>query len=96
MESTLSNTDHMKPLRMENAALRLEVQRLNCLYDEFKERFFQKDKMFRKSNMVFAVIARSLVNWEQSNGRVSAQDVLFSLREELRRLNIEEAEKEDM
>ena len=96
MESTSSNIDHMKPLRMENAALKLEIQRLNCLYDEFKERFFQKDKMFRKSNMVFAVIARSLVNWEQSNGRVSAQDVLFSLREELRRLNIEEAEKEDM
>ena len=95
MQSTLSNADHMRPLRIENAALKLEVQRLNCLYDEFKERFSQKDKMFRKSNMVFAVIARCLVDWEKSNGRVSAQDVLFSLREELRRLNIEEAERED-
>ena len=95
MQSTLSNADHMKPLRVENAALKLEVQRLNCLYNEFKERYSLKDKMFRKSNMVFAVIARSLVNWEQSNGRVSAQDVLFSLREELRRLNIEDAERED-
>ena len=96
IQDTLSNVDHTKPLRIENAALKLEVQRLNCLYDEFKERFSQKDKMFRKSNMVFAVIARSLVNWEQSNGRVSAQDVLFSLREELRRLNIADAEKEDL
>ncbi len=86
----------MKPLRMENAALKLEIQRLNCLYNEFKERFSQKDKMFRKSNMVFAVIANTLVNWEKSKGRVSAQDVLFSLREELRRLNIEDAEREDM
>ena len=89
MQSTLSNIDHMKQLRMENAALKLEVQRLSCLYDDSKERFLQKDKQFRKSFLILSVVARSLVAWEQSKGRMSAEEAFVSLREELRRLNIE-------
>jgi hypothetical protein len=65
------------------------VQRLNCLYDEFKERFAQKDKRFRKSYMVLSVVARFLAEWEQSKGWISAKTVFVALREELRRLNIE-------
>ena len=79
MESTLSNIDHMKQLRMENAALKLEVQRLSCLYDDSKERFLQKDKQFRKSYMVLSVVARYLVAWEQSRGRISAEEAFISL-----------------
>jgi Zn-dependent protease with chaperone function len=89
MQSTFSNTDHMKQLRMENSALKLEVQRLSCLYDDSKERFLQKDKQFRKSFLILAVVARSLVAWEQSKGKISAEEAFVSLREELRRLNIE-------
>ena len=96
MQSTLSNTDHTKPLRVENAALKLEVQRLSSLYDDSKERFLQKDKQFRKSFLVLSVIARYLVAWEQSRGKISAEEAFISIREELRRLNIEDAEKEDM
>ena len=95
MQSALSNTDHMKPLRMQNAALRLEVQRLKCLCDDSKERFVQKDKQFRRSYMVLSVVARYLVAWEQSRGKISAEEAFISLREELRRLNIADAEKED-
>ena len=58
MQSTLSNIDHTKPLRMENAALKLEVQRLSCLYDDSKERFLQKDKQFRKSFLILQIVAR--------------------------------------
>jgi hypothetical protein len=89
MESTLSNIDHLKPLKVENAALRLEVQKLRCLYDDSKERFDQKDKQFRKSYMVLSVVARCLVAWEQSKGKVSAEETFVALREELRKLNIE-------
>ena len=96
MQSTLSNMDHMKPLRIENAALKLEVQRLSCLYDDSKERFVQKDKQFRKSFLVLSVVARYLVAWEQSRGKISAEEAFISLREELRRLNIADAEKEDL
>jgi hypothetical protein len=96
MESTLANLDHMKLLRQKNAALKLEVQRLSCLYDDSKERFLQKDKQFRKSFLILSVVGRYLVAWEQSRGKISAEEAFISLREELRRLNIEEAEKEDM
>ena len=96
MQSTLSSADHLKPLRIQNAALKLEVQRLSCLYDDSKERFLQKDKQFRKSFLILSVVARILVAWEQSKGRMSAEEAFVSLREELRRLNIEDAEREDM
>ena len=96
MESTSSNIDHMRPLRVENAALKLEVQRLECLCDDSKERFVQKDKQYRQSFMVLSVVARYLVAWEQSKGKISAEEAFISLREELRRLNIADAEKEDM
>ena len=96
MQSTFSIIDHLKRLRMQNAALKLEVQRLKCLCDDSKERFVQKDKQFRKSFMVLSVVARYLVAWEQSRGKISAEEAFISLREELRRLNIEDAEKEDM
>jgi hypothetical protein len=96
MESTLSNTDRMRPLRMEDAALKLEVRRLKCLYDDSKERFAQKDKQFTKFFIVLSVVARCLVAWEQSKGKISAEEAFASLREELRRLNIEDAEREDM
>ena len=96
IQSTLSNIDHMKQLRMENAALKLEVQRLSCLYDDSKERFLQKDKQFRRSYLVLSVVGRYLVAWEQSRGKISAEEAFISLREELRRLNIADAEKEDM
>jgi CRISPR/Cas system CSM-associated protein Csm2 small subunit len=96
MEATLANIDHMKRLRVQNAALKLELQKLKCLYDDSKERFVQKDKQFRKSFMVLSVVARYLVAWEQSRGKISAEEAFISLREELRRLNIRDAEKEDM
>jgi hypothetical protein len=96
MESTLANIDHMKRLRTQNAALKLEVQKLKCLSDDSKERYSQKDKQFRKSFMVLSVVARCLVAWEQSRGKISAEEAFISLREELRRLNIQDAEKEDM
>lgn len=96
MQSTLSNTDQIKRLQVQNASLKLEVQKLKCLFDDSKERFVQKDKQFRKSFMVLSVVARSLVAWEQSRGRISAEEAFVSLREELRNLNIEDAEKEDM
>ena len=95
MHSTLANIDHMKRLRTQNAALKLEVQKLKCLYDDSKERFVQKDKQFRKSFLVLSVVARYLVAWEQSRGKISAEEAFISLREELRRLNIADAEKED-
>jgi hypothetical protein len=96
MESTLANLDHMKLLRRKNAALRLEVQRLSCLCDDSKERFLQKDKQFRKSFLILSVVGRYLVAWEQSRGKISAEEAFISLREEIRRLNIEQAEKEDL
>ena len=96
MQSTLSIAAHLKPLRIQNAALKLEVQRLSCLYDDSKERFLQKDKQFRKSFLILSVVARYLVAWEQSRGKISAEETFISLREELRRLNIEDAEKEDL
>ena len=95
MQSTISKMDDLRSLRIANAALKLEIQRLSCLYDDSKERFVQKDKQFRKSFLVLSVVARYLVAWEQSRGRISAEEAFISLREELRRLNIEDAEKED-
>ena len=95
MQSTFAIIDHLKRLRMQNAALKLEVQRLKYLCDDSKERFVQKDKQFRKSFMVLSVVARYLVAWEQSRGKISAEEAFISLREELRRLNIADAEKED-
>ena len=89
MESTLSNIDHLKPLKIENAALKLEVQKLKCLYDDSKERFVQKDKQFRKTYLVLSVVAHYLVAWEQSKGKISADETFVALREELRKLNIE-------
>lgn len=56
---------------------------------ECKQRFADKNKLFRKSYMVFAVTARFLVAWEKLNGSISVQEVRLALREELRRLNIE-------
>lgn len=56
---------------------------------ECKQRFVDKNKQFRKSYIVFAVIARFLVAWEKLNGSISMQEVRLALREELRRLNIE-------
>ena len=96
MQSTISKMDDLRSLRIANAALKLEVQRLSCLYDDSKERFVQKDKQFRKSFLVLSVVARYLVAWEQSRGKISAEEAFISLREELRRLNIEDAEKEDL
>ena len=96
MQSTISRMDDLRSLRIANAALKREVQRLSCLYDDSKERFVQKDKQFRKSFLVLSVIARYLVAWEQSRGKISADEAFISIREELRRLNIEDAEKEDM
>lgn len=95
MQSTVSKMDDLRSLRIANAALKLEIQRLSCLYDDSKERFVQKDKQFRKSFLVLSVVARYLVAWEQSRGKISAEEAFISLREELRRLNIADAEKED-
>jgi hypothetical protein len=89
MQPVSSSMDYMKPLRTENAALKLEVQKLKCLYDDSRERFVQKDKQFRKSYTVLSVVARCLVAWEQSKGKISAEETFVTLREELRKLNIE-------
>lgn len=63
--------------------------KLKCSYDDSKERFAQKHKRFRKSYMVLSVVAHFLVAWGQSKGRISAEEAFLSLREELRRLNIQ-------